>query len=43
MAIKIMKLPFATLWMTLESTMLNEISQAEKAKYSYHLYVEPKK
>ena len=26
-------LPFATMWMDLESTMISEISQAEKNKY----------
>ena len=26
-------LPFATVWMDLENTMLNEISQSEKDKY----------
>ena len=33
-------LPFATMWMDLESIMLSEISQTDKDKYCYHLYVE---
>ena len=28
-------LPFATTWMDLEGTMLSEISQTEKDKYSH--------
>ena len=32
---KIEILPFATMWMDLESIMLSEISQTEKDKHSY--------
>ena len=35
-------LPFATVWMDLDSIMLSEISPSEKDKYHMiHLYVEP--
>ena len=36
-------LPFATTWVDLESIMLSEISQTEKDKLCYHLYVQSKK
>ena len=37
-------LPFASVWMYLETIMLSEVSQMEEDKYScYHLYVEIKK
>ena len=36
-------LPFATTWMDLESTILNEISQIETNTVSYHLHVGSKK
>ena len=37
-------LPLVTMWMDLESTMLNEICQTEKDNtQSYHLHVEFKK
>ena len=32
-------LPFATMWMDLESTMLSEISYTEKKKYSVIIYI----
>ena len=35
---------FATIWMVLEGTMLNEVSQKEKKDtVCFHLYVESKK
>ena len=37
-------MPFATTWMDLEITILNEISQTDKTNIIwYHLYVESKK
>ena len=32
-------LPFATMWMDLESTIFSEISQTEKNKYSVIIYM----
>ena len=40
-AIKNETLPFATVWINLEGTVLNEISQTSTA--CYYLYVESKK
>ena len=36
-------LPFATMWMDLESVMLSEISQIKTITLCDHLYVESKK
>ena len=42
-AIKKKSLPFATMWMDLESIMLGEISHTKTETVCYHLHVEPKK
>ena len=42
-AIKKEVLPFATIWMDLDGTMLTEVSQTEKDKYSMASRAESKK
>ena len=35
-------MPFVATWMQLEIIILSKVSQKEKDKHLYHLYVEPK-
>jgi len=36
-------MPFAATWIDVEIFILSEISQTEKDKFAYHLYVESEK